>query len=76
LRKPAKNDIIQSVVVDLPPPTILGVIVGLFFKKMQKKIPLLVQLNPEEREKIELLAATWGNSLAAAVRRIIREYPL
>ena len=37
--------------------------------------PLPVQLG-EERKKLERIARSWGCPLAAAVRRLIREYKL
>lgn len=37
--------------------------------------PLPVQLG-EERDKLERIAKSWGCPLAAAVRRLIREYRL
>lgn len=35
--------------------------------------PIPVRLDEVERAKLESMAATWGVSLAAAIRRLIRE---
>lgn len=40
------------------------------------KQALPVQLDPEDRRKIERLRSHWGLSLAGVIRRLIREYKL
>lgn len=39
-----------------------------------KKKSLPIQLDEIERRKLENLAADWGLSLSASIRRLIREY--
>ncbi len=39
-----------------------------------KRQPIAVRLNDAERAMVEARAEEWGVSLAAAIRRMIREY--
>ena len=40
-----------------------------------KKKPLTIQLSPDERKNLEIIANGWGTSLSAAVRRLILDFP-
>lgn len=40
---------------------------------MDKRKPLPIYLDDEERERLEALAKKWGVSLSGAVKRLIRE---
>lgn len=40
---------------------------------ISKRKPILVRLDEKERTKLEALASVWGVTLAAAIRRLIRE---
>jgi len=42
-------------------------------KMSERKKPLPVYLDDVERKKLEEIAATWGVSLSAAIKRLIRE---
>jgi len=41
---------------------------------MSKKKPILAYLDEVERDRLERIAAQWGCSLSAAIKRLIREY--
>lgn len=45
-------------------------------KSISKRKPLLVRLDDSEREKLDDVSAAWGVTLAAAIRRLIRESTL
>jgi hypothetical protein len=40
---------------------------------VSQRVPVLVRLDPEEREELEALASGWKLSLAGTVRRLIQE---
>ncbi len=42
-------------------------------KKTSREHNIPLRLNDEERAKLEAIAAMWGLSLSAAMRRLIRE---
>jgi hypothetical protein len=42
-------------------------------KRLAKEYPVQVRLDAYERERLEALAAAWGMTLSATLRRLIRE---
>jgi hypothetical protein len=40
---------------------------------ISKRKPVLVRLDESERQKLEDISSAWGVTLAAAIRRLIRE---
>ena len=42
-------------------------------KRLAKEYPVQVRLDAYERERLEAIAAAWGMTLSATLRRLIRE---